>query len=65
MSEDRIRELEQEVEDLIGLARGSEHALVVLASYLAHEIDEFDTKGYLSHLRMFVTCPRLCIHIQS
>ena len=43
---------------MIGLARGSEHAIVVLACYLAKEIDGLDTKEYLSHLRTFERWPK-------
>ena len=65
MSEDRVRELEQRVrdleqqaEDLIGVARANEHALVVLASYVAQNIDGLDTKGFLREVRQFQRWPK-------
>ena len=56
--EQRVRELEQVVEDLIGVTRANEHAVVVLATYVAENIDGLDTKDFLHHVRQFKRWPK-------
>ena len=65
MTEGRTRELQQcidalevEVEDLTGLVRGNEHAIVVLVAYLALRLEDVEKREFLHHLRTFQCWPR-------
>ncbi len=56
--EHRVRELEREVEDLIGVTRANEHAVAVLVTYVARNIEGLDQSEFLRQVRQFKRWPR-------